>query len=151
MARPLKNADLGLPSLKSDNSVLHPSIHQGTAHVLCTHFLDSGCHDVLPVPGVVVGHCLVGIVRLCGYVANTAGSDVSYGDCTEENGITDIQANQMRDRHRTQCVQATSNQLPPIAKRIAANPKTVENKSFVAFWIAPEPEKRFARREAARA
>lgn len=75
MAKPLKSEDSGLTSLKSDNSAVHPSIHQGTAHVLCTHFLDSGGDNVLPVPGVVVGHSLVGVVRRCGYVADTAGAD----------------------------------------------------------------------------
>ena len=151
MARPLKSKDSGLPSLKSDSSAVHPSIHQDTGHVLCTHFLDSGGDNVLPVPGVVMGHSLVGVVRLYGRAADTAGSDFSYIECTEEHGITELQASQMGHRLRTQYAHATSIQLPPIAKRIAENPKTVENKSFVAFCIAPEPEKRFARREAARA
>lgn len=97
---------------------------------------------------MVVGHCLVGVFRLCGYVADTASSDFSHG---EKHGITALQASQMGHQLRTQYAYASSNQLPPIAKRIAANPKMVENKSFVAFWIAPEPEKRFAMREAARA
>ncbi|MPN19141.1 hypothetical protein SDC9_166507 [bioreactor metagenome] len=78
MAKPLKSEDSGLPSLKSDSSAFHPSIHQGTAHVLCTHFLDSGGDNVLPVPGVVVGHSLVGVVRLCGYVADFAGTNLTF-------------------------------------------------------------------------
>lgn len=151
MARPLRSKDSGLASLKSDSSAFHPSNHQDTAHVLCTHFLDSGGDNVLPIPGVVVGHSRIGIVRLCGYVADTAGSDVSYREHTEEHEIAELQASQIEHRHRTQFSNATSNQLPPIAKRIAANPKTLENRYFVAFWIVPEPEKRFARREAARA
>ncbi len=98
-----------------------------------------------------MGHRTFGIVRMYGYVADTAGSELSYREYTEEHGLAELQASQIGHRLRTQFSNATSNQLPPIAKRIAANPKTVENKSFVAFWIAPEPEKRFARREAARA
>lgn len=80
-----------------------------------------------------MGHSLVGVVRLCGYVADTAGSDFSYRAYTEEYGITALQASQMGHRLRNQFAYATSNQLPPIAKRIAATPKTVENKSFVEF------------------
>lgn len=91
---------------------------------------------------MVVGHSLVGVVRLCGYVADTARGDLSFREHTEEHGITALQASRMGHRLRTQFAYATSNQLPPIAKRIAANPKTVENKTFVALWIAPELEKR---------
>jgi len=83
---------LGLVSLKSDSSMFLPSINQDTAHVLCTHFLDSGGDNVLPVPGVVVAHRPVGVVRLCSYVADTVGSDFSYREYTEENGITELQA-----------------------------------------------------------
>jgi len=80
-----------------------------------------------------MGHSLVGVVWLCGYTAASAGSDVSYREDTEEHGITELEARQMGHWLKTQYAYATSNQLPPIAKRIAANPKTVENKSFVPF------------------
>jgi len=98
-----------------------------------------------------MGHSLVGVVRLYGRAADTADSDFPYRACTEGHRITALQASQMGHRLRTQFANVSSNQLPPIAKRIAENPKTVENKSFEAFCIAPEPEKRFARREAVRA
>lgn len=88
MAKLLKSEDSGLPSLKSYGSAFHLSIHQDSAHVPCTHILDSGGDNVLPVPGVVVGHSLDGVVRLCGYVADFAGGDVSYRKYTEEHGIT---------------------------------------------------------------
>ena len=78
MAKPLKSKDSGLASLKSDSSAFHPSIYLDTTHVLCTHFLDSGGYDVLPIPGVVLGQGPVGVVRLRGCAADIAGGDVSF-------------------------------------------------------------------------
>jgi len=78
MAKPLKSKDSGLASPKFDSSTLHRFIHLNTAHVFCTHFLDSGGYDVLPIPGVVLGQGPVGVVRLRGCAADIAGGDVSF-------------------------------------------------------------------------
>lgn len=36
-----------------------------------------------------MGHCIFGVVRQCGYAADTARSDVSFREYPEENGITE--------------------------------------------------------------